>query len=110
MLFGQTDLVRCRLIGVDREISIVNFLGMHCRQRREKKSESSKPGAVHNITDLLSKDIRMTQFNKDGSVKAGWAGEAAAARGFSTRLNRAHVTSLKSDFGEELMEQTSFMV
>lgn len=51
-LIGQPDLVRRRIIGVDCEVAIVDFLSAKRLPRRKKKSEKEKPAPAHKIQYL----------------------------------------------------------
>jgi hypothetical protein len=51
-LLGQSDFVRRRIISVDCEVAVIDFLSAKRLQRRKKKSEKKKPDPAHKIPPL----------------------------------------------------------
>jgi len=56
--FGKPNFIWGRKTSIDSEISIIDFLGVDCRKRREKESKQKRTNPVHIISPAASTTMR----------------------------------------------------
>src|SRR6266481_4827409 len=63
--FGKPNFILGWIASVDREISVIDLLGVDCRKRREKESKQKRTNPVHKITPAASINYALLGYQLD---------------------------------------------